>query len=188
MAQVAYIRVSSLGQNTERQLEGMTFDESFTDHVSGQSAQDRPALQEMLRFLRKGDQCHVHSMDRLARNLRDLLQIVTTLNAKGVVVTFHKENLSFTGDDSATSKLMLAIMGAVSEFERSMIRQRQYEGVQIAKAKGIYKGGKPKFSPAQVAEICAMAKAGEKKAEIARKFNCSRETVYAFLRAEAQVS
>lgn len=184
MAQVAYIRVSSLGQNSERQLEGMTFDESFTDHVSGKSVEDRPALQEMLRFLRKGDQCHVHSMDRLARNLRDLLQIVTTLNAKGVVVTFHKENLSFTGDDSATSKLMLAIMGAVSEFERQMIRQRQYEGVQIAKAKGRYKGGKPKLAPAQADQLRQRVKAGEKKATLAREFGISRETLYAYIRVE----
>ena len=187
MAQVGYIRVSSLGQNVERQLEGVTLDENFIDRVSGKSM-DRPALQEMLRFLRKGDQCHIHSMDRLARNLRDLLQIVTTLNAKGVVVNFHKENLIFTGDDSATSKLMLAIMGAVSEFERAMIRQRQYEGVQIAKAKGnVYLGGKPKLSPAQATQLRERAKKGEKKAILAREFGISRETVYQYLRAGSPV-
>jgi DNA invertase Pin-like site-specific DNA recombinase len=183
MAMIAYRRVSSFGQSTERQLDGMTFDEEFTDKLSGASM-ERPALLEMLRFCRKGDQCHVHSMDRLARNLRDLLQIVTTLNSKGVVVNFHKENLSFTGDDSATSKLMLGIMGAVSEFERSMIRQRQYEGVQIAKAKGnIYKGGKPKLTPVQAVQLRERALAGEKKAVLAREFGISRETVYQYLRA-----
>ena len=188
MTIVGYIRVSSLSQNTERQLDGIHLDETFTDKCSGKNQQDRPALQEMLRFLRKSDELKVHSMDRLARNLGDLLQIVTTLTAKGVKVTFCKESLTFTGEDSPMATLMLSIMGAVSSFERSMIHERQLEGIAIAKAKGVYKGGKPKFTPGQVAEICAMAKAGEKKAEIARKFNCSRETVYAFIRAETKVS
>jgi len=113
MAQVGYIRCSSVGQNTERQLEGMTLDEIFTDKVSGKSL-DRPALQEMLRFVRKGDEVVVHSMDRLARNLADLLKLVKDLTSNGVKVKFCKESLTFTGEDSPMATLMLSIIGAVA--------------------------------------------------------------------------
>ncbi len=182
MAQVGYIRCSSISQNVERQLEGLTLDETFTDMVSGKDL-NRPSLQEMLRFVRKGDEVVIHSMDRLARNLADLLKLVTDLTSKGVRVTFKKEALTFTGEDSPMATLMLSIIGAVAAFERSMIHERQLEGIAIAKTKGVYKGGKPKFTPAQVAQICARAKAGEKKAVLAREFKCSRETIYSFLRA-----
>jgi len=183
MAQVGYIRVSSIGQNIERQLEGLTLDETFTDRISGKSL-DRPALQEMLRFVRRGDEVLVHSMDRLARNLGDLLHIVKTLTGKGVRVTFRKEALTFTGEDSPVATLMLSIIGAVASFERSMIRDRQLEGIAIAKAKGVYKGGKPKLNADQVAELCQRAHAGEKKAVLARQFGVSRETLYSYLRAD----
>jgi len=182
MAQVGYIRVSSIGQNIERQLEGLTLDETFTDRISGKSL-DRPALQEMLRFVRRGDEVLVHSMDRLARNLGDLLHLVKTLTAKGVRVTFRKESLTFTGEDSPVATLMLSIIGAVASFERSMIRDRQLEGIAIAKAKGVYKGGKPKLNPDQVAQLCHLAHAGEKKAVLARQFGISRETLYSYLRS-----
>jgi DNA invertase Pin-like site-specific DNA recombinase len=181
MAQVGYIRVSSIGQNTERQLEGLTLDETFTDKVSGKSL-DRPALQEMLRFVRKGDEVFVHSMDRLARNLGDLLHLVTALTSKGVRVSFKKEALTFTGEDSAVATLMLSIIGAVAAFERSMIHERQLEGIAIAKAKGVYKGGKPKLNPIQVSQLRQRAADGEQKATLAREFNISRETLYAYLR------
>jgi DNA invertase Pin-like site-specific DNA recombinase len=171
-----------MGQNTERQLEGVTLDRVFEDKVSGKS-QDRPALQEMLKHVREGDEVFVHSMDRLARNLGDLLQLVTNLTGRGVRVTFRKESMTFTGDDSSASKLMLSIMGAVAEFERSMILERQREGIAIAKAKGAYKGRKPSLSPEQVVELRARALAGEKKTSIAAHFGVSRETVYQCLRA-----
>jgi DNA invertase Pin-like site-specific DNA recombinase len=180
---VGYIRVSSLGQNTERQLDGMTLDRTFEDKVSGKS-QDRPALQEMLKHVREGDEVFVHSMDRLARSLGDLLHLVTNLTGRGVRVTFRKEAMTFTGDDSTASKLMLSIMGAVAEFERSMILERQREGIAIAKAKGAYKGRKPSWSPEQVKDLRARASAGEKKTAIAAYFGVSRETVYQCLRSE----
>ena len=182
MAQVGYIRVSTVDQNTDRQLEGLTLDETFTDRISGKSL-DRPALQEMLRFVRKGDEVLVHSMDRLARNLGDLLHLVKTLTGKGVRVTFRKEALTFTGEDSPVATLMLSIIGAVASFERSMILERQREGIAIAKTKGAYKGGKPKLSADQVAQVCQRALAGEKKAELARQFGISRETLYSYLRS-----
>jgi DNA invertase Pin-like site-specific DNA recombinase len=183
MAQVGYQRVSSVGQNVERQLEGLVLDETFTDRISGKSL-DRPALQEMLRYVRKGDEVVVHSMDRLARNLADLLKLVTDLTGKGVRVTFKKEALTFTGEDSPVTTLMLSIIGATASFERSMILERQREGIAIAKAKGnVYKGGKPKLSPVQAVQLRERAQAGEKKAVLAREFGISRETVYQYLRA-----
>ena len=187
MAQVGYIRVSSIGQNVERQLEGLTLDETFTDTTSGKSL-ERPALQEMLRFVRRGDEVLVHSMDRLARNLGDLLHLVKTLTSKGVRVTFRKESLTFTGEDSPVATLMLSIIGAVAAFERAMIRDRQMEGIAIAKNKGIYKGGKPKLTPVQAALLCQRAHAGEKKAMLAREFNISRETLYSYLRSGTAVT
>src|SRR5438270_7804829 len=107
---VGYVRVSSLDQNTGRQLEGLDLDRSFTDRASGKDT-NRPQLKAALDYLRDGDVLVVHSMDRLARNISDLLQTVATLNGRGVVVEFVKESLIFTGDDSAMSKLMLTIMG-----------------------------------------------------------------------------
>ena len=125
---IAYIRVSSTDQNTDRQLDGMTFDQTFTDKVSGK-CQNRAQLQAMLKHVRKGDEVFVHSMDRLARNLGDLLHLVQDMTDRGVKVTFQKENLTFTGEDSAVATLMLSIIGAVAAFERSMILERQREGI-----------------------------------------------------------
>lgn len=187
MAQVGYIRCSSMGQNTERQLEGLILDETFTDKISGKDL-DRPALQEMLRFVRKGDEVVVHSMDRLARNLADLLKLVKDLTGRGVKVRFCKESLTFTGEDSPMATLMLSMMGAFSSFERSMILERQREGIAIAKRKGVYKGGKPKLTPAQATQLRARAQAGEKKATLAREFGISRETVYQYVRAGLAVA
>ena len=178
---IGYIRVSTVGQNTERQLEGMKLDRVFEDKVSGKS-QERPALQDMLKHLRKDDDVFVHSMDRLARNLGDLRQIVTDLTGRGVKVTFQKEGMTFTGEDSAMSKLLLNMMGAFAEFERELILERQREGIAIAQAKGAYKGRKPSLSVEQVAEVKARAAAGDRKTDLAKAFQVSRETIYAALR------
>lgn len=140
MADVGYRRVSSVDQTTARQLDGMTFAQMFEDKVSG-STTERPALQEMLRYVREGDTIHVHSIDRLARSLVDLLGLVSDLKARGVNVHFHKENLLFTNEQNANQDLMLSMMGAVAQFERSMIKERQREGIAGAKARGVYKGG-----------------------------------------------
>ena len=178
---IGYIRVSSAEQNTERQLDGLDMNRIFTDKVSGKSV-DRPALQEMLRFVRDGDHLFVHSMDRLARNLIDLRQMVQDLTAKGVRVTFVKENLVFNGDDAAMSVLLLSVMGAVAEFERAILRERQAEGIRIAKQKGVYKGRKASLTNDQMAEIREKVAAGIPKAKIAREYKCSRETLYKYLR------
>ncbi len=181
---IGYIRVSSAEQNTERQLDGLDMNRIFTDKVSGKSV-DRPALQEMLRFVRDGDHLFVHSMDRLARNLIDLRQMVQDLTAKGVRVTFVKENLVFNGDDAAMSVLLLSVMGAVAEFERAILRERQAEGIRIAKQKGVYKGRKASLTNDQMAEIQEKVAAGIPKAKIAREYKCSRETLYKYLRPQS---
>lgn len=139
MVDVAYIRVSSVDQNIDRQLDGLEFTKTFTDKVSGATT-ERPALQDMIGYVREGDTIHVHSIDRLARSLEDLLKLVKDFTVKGVAVKFHKEALHFTGEHNPMQALMLSMIGAVAEFERSMIKERQREGIAKAKAKGVYKG------------------------------------------------
>jgi len=177
---IGYIRVSSVMQNTDRQLEGITRDITFEDKVSGKDT-NRPKLTAMMLHARKGDTVLVHSMDRLARNLDDLRSIVRELNGKGVVVQFMKEGLTFTGDDSPMSTLLLSMLGAVAEFERSLISERQKEGVQIAKAAGAYKGRKQEMTPEKIAEIRERVAAQEPKAQIAKAMGISRDTLYRYL-------
>ncbi|WP_005031261.1 recombinase family protein [Holophaga foetida] len=181
---IAYVRVSTDDQNTARQLESvkaMSPDQTFEEKISGKS-KDRPALAEMLRFVRTGDEVIVHSMDRLARNLDDLRSIVSDLTGRGVKLTFIKESMTFTGEDSPMSKLMLSVMGAFAEFERSIMLERQREGIAVAKAEGKYKGRKPSLNEAQAVEVKRRAEAGEPKAALAREFHVSRETLYSYLR------
>jgi DNA invertase Pin-like site-specific DNA recombinase len=177
---VGYIRVSSIDQNTERQLEGVQLDKIFTDKASGKDTA-RPQLQAALEYLREGDLLLVHSMDRLARSVDDLRRIVLDLTKKGVHVQFLKENLTFTGEDSPMSNLLLSLLGAVAEFERSMIRERQREGIELAKKKGVYKGRKLSLTAAQVAEIRKRVATGEKKVKLAAEFQVSRQTLYTAL-------
>src|SRR5690606_40384476 len=125
--QVAYIRVSSVDQNTDRQLQDLEFDAVFTDKVSGKDT-NRPALQDCLRHIRKHDTLHVHSINRLARNMVDLLQLVGDITGRGVTIKFHKEQLTVTGEDSSFQRLRLPMMAAFAEAERAMSRQRQREG------------------------------------------------------------
>lgn len=186
---VGYIRVSTVDQNTSRQeeqLQGHQLDSVFTDYASGKDTQ-RPQLQAMLSGgnLRKGDTLLVHSMDRLARNLDDLRSIVGTLTSRGVAVQFIKEGMTFTGEDSPMSKLMLSVMGAFAEFERSLIKERQREGIAAAKSRGAYAGRKPTLSADRVAELLAKDRENghKNRAGLAREFSISRETLYQYLRA-----
>ncbi len=132
---VGYIRVSTLDQNPERQLEGVAIDRVYTDHASGKDT-ERPQLEALLSFVRDGDTLVVHSMDRLARNLDDLRRLVQGLTRRGVRVEFIKENLTFTGEDSPMATLLLSVMGAFAEFERALIRERQREGIALAQGRG----------------------------------------------------
>src|SRR3974390_53916 len=176
---IGYVRVSSVDQNELRQLDGVQLDKKFTDKASGKDTK-RPQLQAGLEYLRDGDVLVVHSMDRLARNLDDLRRIVTELTGRGVVVEFVKEQLTFTRENNAMSKLLLSVMGAFAEFERALIKERQREGIALAKQKGVYKGRKPSLNPEQVRTLRSRVKAGETRASLAREFGISRETVYQY--------
>lgn len=180
---LGYKRVSSLDQNTARQLDGVAIDLVFEDKVSGKST-DRPKLQELIRTAYKGDTVVVHSMDRLARNLKDLKDIVSELVASGAQVQFKKENLTFSGKADPYSELMLNMMGSFAEFERELIRARQLEGIAIKKAAGGYagKGRKRQITDKQIAEIKQRVGAGDKKTTIARDMGISRESVYKLIK------
>jgi DNA invertase Pin-like site-specific DNA recombinase len=178
---VGYIRVSSVDQNTVRQLEGVEVERTFIDKASGKDIQ-RPKLEEMMAFVRDGDTVLVHSMDRLARNLDDLRHAVKTLTGKGVRVEFVKESLTFTGEDSPMATLLLSVMGAFAEFERALILERQREGIAAAKQRGAYTGRKPALTDDQADQLRSRAAAGERKSTLAKEFGISRETVYSYLR------
>lgn len=174
---VGYVRVSTVDQNTDRQLDGITVDRIYTDKASGKDI-NRPALAECLSYVRDGDTLVVHSMDRLARSLEDLRRTVRELTARGVKVQFVKENMTFTGDDSPMSTLLLSMLGAVAEFERSMIRERQREGIALAKERGVYTGRKPALTDAQAEAVVARLAGGESATDLAQEFGVSRATVY----------
>ena len=184
---VGYVRVSSVDQNVERQLEGIALDRTFTDKASGKDVH-RPELEAMVGFVRDGDTVVVHSMDRLARNLDDLRGTVRKLTAKGVEVHFVKERLTFTGEDSAMGTLLLSVMGAFAEFARSLIRERQREGIALAKKRGAYRGRRKSLGEDQVTELLLRAESGVAKAALARELGISRETLYQYLRAASSSS
>ena len=178
MATVGYKRVSTIDQNLERQDLGKV-DKVFEEKLSGKSASDRPGLQALLGYVREGDQVVVYSIDRLARDLRDLQDIITQLNAKGVSITFLTERLNFSaGVDDAFAKLQLHMMGAFAQFERSIIRKRQAEGIAIAKTKGVYKGRKQSVDREKVQ---SMRHEGLSTYRIAEALGCSRMTVHRIL-------
>src|SRR6476661_784034 len=157
---VGYQRVSTVDQNTDRQLDAVELDKVFSDRASCKDTQ-RPQLAACLDYIREGDTLVVHSMDRLARNLEDLRRIVRELTGQGVKVEFVKENLTFAGDDSPMNTLLLSMLGAVAEFERSMILERQREGIALAKAAGKYRGRKASLSSEQADELRARLARGE---------------------------
>lgn len=174
---VGYQRVSTIDQNTDRQLDGIELDRVFTDKASGKDTQ-RPQLAACLDYVREGDILVVHSMDRLARNLEDLRRIVRELTDEGVRVEFVKESLAFAGEDSPMNTLLLSMLGAVAEFERSMILERQREGIALAKAAGKYKGRKASLTADQARRLRERLAGGESVTGLAHEFGVSRQTVY----------
>ena len=178
---VGYVRVSTADQNADRQLDGVSVENTFTDQASGKDMQ-RPELEALLTFVRADDTVVVHSMDRLARNLSDLLHLVQSLNARGVAVEFLKERLTFTGEDAPVATLMLSVIGAVAEFERTLIRERQREGIAVAKKRGVYRGRPRSLHPEQIEELHRRVDAGEPKARIAGDLGISRQSLYRLLR------
>ena len=177
---VGYIRVSSIDQNADRQLHGIELDRVYEDKCSGKDA-NRPKLTECLGYLREGDELVVHSIDRLARSLRDLLNIVQDLLARKVSIKFIKENMEFNGDKpNPTQDLYLNILGAVAEFERQMIRERQREGILLARQRNAYDkcGRKPALTPKQIEEIKDRLTRGEGVVSLAKEYGVSRQTIY----------
>ena len=175
--QVGYIRVSSIDQNTIRQLDGVSLEKTFTEKMSGKDTQ-RPILQECLAYVRNGDTLHVHSIDRLARNAKDLLNLVEQVLRKGVSLMFHKNNLTFTPDSKDhMAKLQLTMLAAFAEFERELIKERQLEGIAIAKAAGKY-SGRRKITDALIAEAKQRTESGEPLSRVAKELGVSRESLY----------
>lgn len=183
---IGYIRVSTAEQNIDRQLDGEHLTVTFTDKASGKSA-DRPQLQAMLAGnWPQGSVVVVHSMDRLARSLSDLLRIVELLTARGIAVQFVKEGKTFKGEATANpmDKLMLSMLGAFAEYERTLIRERQREGIAKAKERGVYRGRPKRVQDAErIAQIVAEATAlGANKTRIAAKHGISRDTLYKYVK------
>lgn len=177
---VGYIRVSSQGQNTARQLAGIKLDKEFVDIMSG-STKEREKLLECMDYVREGDTLVVESIDRLARNLRDLQDILHSLFKKGVSVRFIKENLTFTGKDDPMANLMLQMMGAFAEFERTMIRSRQKDGIEAAKKAGKHLGRPPKTDKKLADEAKKLKEQGTSIRQISFKLNLSRPSIYKML-------
>jgi DNA invertase Pin-like site-specific DNA recombinase len=176
---VGYVRVSTFEQNEHRQLEGVKLDRKFRDKASGKDVK-RAQLEALLGYVREGDTIICHSMDRLGRNLDDLRKLVVGLTARGIRVQFVKENLTFTGSDSPTSNLLLSVMGAFAEFERELLRERQREGIELAKKAGVYRGRKRTLTVQRAAELRRRLAKGEGKAVLAREFGIDRTTVYRY--------
>jgi DNA invertase Pin-like site-specific DNA recombinase len=181
---IGYIRVSTTDQNPDRQLEGIQIDKKFIDYASAGST-NRPQLQSMLEFVREDDIVVVHSMDRLARNLMDLRTLVSGLVSRKVQVHFMKENMQFNGCDSAMANLLLSIMGAFAEFEHSFIRERQKEGIAIAKKAGKFKGGQTKLTSEKIVRLKELLQTKRKKCDIAKELGVSRTSLYNYMAAMA---
>ncbi len=183
---IGYRRVSTVEQSTARQLEGIELDKSFEDKCSGRTF-DRPRLEECLAYLREGDTFYVHSIDRLGRSIRELLNLIEKILAKGVTIVFVKEAMTFEAGRKAnpTQMLYLNILGAVADFEWSLIRERQAEGIKLAQARGAYRncGRKPSLSPAQITEVRRRHSEGDGVSLLAREYHCSRSTIYSALKA-----
>jgi DNA invertase Pin-like site-specific DNA recombinase len=184
---IGYVRVSTSEQNTDRQLDGLQLTVTFTDKASGKNA-DRPQLQAMMAGnWPEGSTVYVHSMDRLARSLSDLLQIVEHLTHRGINVHFVKEAKIFRGGETSDpmDKLMLSMLGAVAEYERTLIRERQREGINKAKLRGVYRGRPRKNTDNErIAHIVAEATAlGANKTRIAAKHGISRDTLYKYVKS-----
>lgn len=184
MAQVGYIRVSTVDQNTVRQLDGIELDKVFTEHKSGKN-KDREQLTALLDYVRDGDTVHIHSIDRLARNLADLKDLVNTMNDKGVTVQFHKEGMKFNGNKSdSMSNLLFNILGSFAEFERELMLERQREGIAKAKEEGKYKGRIKTVDDTAIRE--AMSKDGASFRKVAKELGVSLSTVQRAMKENAK--
>ncbi len=175
---IAYVRVSTVEQNEARQIEALSkhnIDKWFTDKISGKDTK-RPELQKMLEFVREGDTVYIHDFSRLARSTKDLLEIVDLLQSKGVELVSNKESIDTS---TATGKLMLTMIGAIAEFERANLLERQREGIKIAKDNGKYKGRKPVNINKETFDLhyAKYLKRDISKTKLAQELNVSRPTL-----------
>lgn len=178
--QIAYIRVSTVEQNEQRQIEAMKkygIEKWFVEKVSAKDT-NRPKLQEMLEFMREGDTVHIHDFSRLARSTKDLLEIVDTLNRKGVTLISNKESIDTS---TPTGKLMLTMVGAINEFERTNLLERQREGIAIAKRNGVYQGRKPISIPDFEFHYSRYRNREITKVQLAKELGISRPTLDKFI-------
>ncbi|QJD31190.1 recombinase family protein [Methylococcus geothermalis] len=183
---VGYIRVSSVGQNTDRQLAGVALDRVFEEKASAKTVTARPVLAECLAYVRAGDTLVCHSLDRLARNTAELLGLVREITGKGVTVRFLKENLTFSGsDDDPFKNLMLSMLAAFGQFERELINERRREGVAAARARGRKFGAPAKLTPELCAKIDALLASGASKRTTARAVGIGEATLYRYLHVAA---
>lgn len=183
---VAYLRVSSKDQNLDRQREAIgQVDREFIDKLSARTRAHRPGLEDCIAYLREGDGLHVASIDRLARSLVDLRNVIDQITTKGATVHFLKENLTFApnGEDPRAT-LMLGILGSFAEFERAIIRERQAEGIALAKKAGRYKGRPRALTEDQIKQAHERVQAGETRTSIANDLGVSRATLYRALRKD----
>lgn len=179
---IGYIRVSTVGQNTERQLEGIDLDKVFEEKASAKT-KDRPRLNEMLEYIREGDSVIVHDISRLARNIQDLHHLVEEITAKGATLQFNKEGLTFSGDkQNPMSQLLLSMLGAVYQFEREIMKERQREGIAVAKAKGKFKGRPAKLNNSDILQV---VDEGNSIAQTAKILGVSQSSVQRAKRARA---
>lgn len=178
-----YKRVSTIDQNTDRQLINIPCDREYEDKLSGKNT-NRPQLQAMLDNLRPGDIVNVHSMDRLARNVKDLLSLIEIILEKKATINFLKENLTFSSNEAtnAFQTLMLTMLGAINEFERNIILERQKEGIAIAKAKGKYKGTNKLLTDIEISEIKRLSAEGVKPKALTERYGVSRQTIYNYIK------
>ena len=181
---IAYVRVSTVEQNEARQIEALekhNIEKWYTEKISGKNT-DRPELQAMLDFAREGDTIYIHDFSRLARSTKDLLEIVEMLNRKGVHLVSNKENVDTS---TPTGKLMLTMIGAIAEFERVNMLDRQREGIAIAKRNGVYKGGKAKTIDKDLWDFhyARYMKHELNKSQFAKTISVSRPTLDKLLQA-----
>jgi len=182
--QIAYIRVSTVEQNEQRQIEAMQhyhIEKWFIEKVSAKDT-NRPKLQELLDFIREGDTLHIHDFSRLARSTKDLLEIVEYLNTKGVILVSNKESIDTS---TPTGKLMLTMLGAINEFERTNLLERQREGIAIAKRNHVYKGRKPVSIPDFEKHYAIYKNREITKVQLARELNISRPTLDKLIKCQS---
>lgn len=178
---IAYKRVSTPEQNPARQLEGIEFDKEFVEYASGRSVH-RPVLNQLIEYVREDDMVYVHSMDRLARNSKDLRDVIDKLISKGASVHFRKESLTFKNDNSSISMLMLGIMGAIAEFEGAMIHERLMEGISAAKKRGVYKKRKRKMNDEKIEQMKKLLQTRKPKTKIALELGITTMTLYKYIK------